>query len=840
MIKRITTQFGFLSCTFRLIAIIGMLFTAGCTNLPFGATASPTPGSPVPTPGEIVNQLPQAEVLFDVIVPENTPADAEIFINVLDEVTGLALNAKRYAMQAGENFHYQAKLPIPLGSAVKYRYSREGSSSAIEHNTLSQQVRYRIAQVDGPMTVNDLVSSWSEQTYDGPTGRIMGMAKDQSSDVGISNLLVTAGGVETLTASDGSFVLEGLIPGTHNLILYALDGYYHTFQQGATVAANSTTPAPVSLAPAPLVNITFSVTVPSENVVGVPVRLAGNLYQTGNTYADLAGGISTIASRMPLLSLAPDGKYSVTLALPAGADFQYKYTIGDGFWNSEQTANGQFQVRQLIIPSADSTVQDTIASWRAGDSAPISFEVQAPQDTPSGDYLSIQFNPYGWTEPIPMWSLGNNRWLYVLYSPLNMLGDIGYRYCRNDQCGSADNAATQSPAETGIPFKTSQLPQNFQDDIQSWAWWSPSSTPTTVMAADVQDHGSGFFAGIEFQPSYHPSWQSRFYPVMQNLKSIGTNWITLTPTWTYTRSNPPVLEPVPGHDPLWFDLLPTIGQAAGIGLNTAIFPTPKFQSPVEEWWQDAPRDFSWWEVWFNRYEAFILHHADMAARSGAGALILGGEWIAPALPGGLLADGTPSGVPTDAEIRWRDIIEKVRSRYSGQVFWALNYPAVGFENSPAFLDAVDQIYLLFSPPLTDQDAPTEADLEIQVANLLDTDIAPLQQEIAKPLILALYYPSANGSAKGCIVLNSGGCQDPAALARPNPDVPSVEIDLQEQVDIYNAVFAQANLRSWIRGITSRGFYPPAPLQDKSASTHGKPAADIIWYWFPRLTGQTVD
>ena len=94
--------------------------------------------------------------------------------------------------------------------------------------------------------------------------------------------------------------------------------------------------------PAPLVKVTFTVTVPQENVVGVPIRLAGNLYQTGNTFADLVGGISTIASRMPLLTLQSDGRYTLTLSLPAGTDFRYKYTLGDGFWNSEQTSEGSF------------------------------------------------------------------------------------------------------------------------------------------------------------------------------------------------------------------------------------------------------------------------------------------------------------------------------------------------------------------------------------------------------------------------------------------------------------------------------------------------------------------
>ena len=60
--------------------------------------------------------------------------------------------------------------------------------------------------------------------------------------------------------------------------------------------------------------------------------------------------------------------------------------------------------------------------------------------------------------------------------------------------------------------------------------------------------------------------------------------------------------------------------------------------------------------------------------------------------------------------------------------------------------------------------------------------------------------------------------------------------LQGQADIYEAMLNAINTRSWIAGIVSRGYYPPAMLQDKSASVHGKPAADLLWYSLPRLTG----
>jgi hypothetical protein len=70
----------------------------------------------------------------------------------------------------------------------------------------------------------------------------------------------------------------------------------------------------------------------------MPLRLAGNLLQLGNTFSDLRGGLSLVADRMPVLSSLPDGRYSVSLFLPAGADIEYKYTLGDGFWNSEFTS----------------------------------------------------------------------------------------------------------------------------------------------------------------------------------------------------------------------------------------------------------------------------------------------------------------------------------------------------------------------------------------------------------------------------------------------------------------------------------------------------------------------
>ena len=59
---------------------------------------------------------------------------------------------------------------------------------------------------------------------------------------------------------------------------------------------------------------------------------------------------------------------------------------------------------------------------------------------------------------------------------------------------------------------------------------------------------------------------------------------------------------------------------------------------------------------------------------------------------------------------------------------------------------------------------------------------------------------------------------------------------EERLAKEQAMLNAINTRPWVAGVISRGYYPPAMLQDKSASVHGKPAADLLWYWFPRLTG----
>jgi hypothetical protein len=826
----------FLRRIFLVVTLLALMSQA-CAITLFKWPFPTTPAAPsVPTQsGPTATPQPRAEVTFTARLPEALAAGEVLAISVVDEVTGIALNAVDYQMTAVDNLTYSTKLTIPDRAIIKYRYVRRGATRVNEDTNTDTPIRYRIVFVNGPTQIVDTVSSWPDKAVNTLSGNIFGTVVNADNNAPIPGILVTAGGAQMLTDSAGRFELVGLRAGEHNLVAYALDGSFQTFQQGATVAENQSTPVQIQMRPAQLVNIIFTVAVPDSTQRDVPLRLAGNLLQLGNTFSDLRGGLSTVADRMPVLSPLPDGRYSVSLFLPAGAHIQYKYTLGDGFWNSEFSSAGTYVTRDLIVPAQNTTIEDVVQSWQAGPNGPILFDVTVPQDTPTGDTIYIQFNPYAWTPPIPMWRKANNEWVYKLYGPLNIVGTFGYRYCRNAECSSADDAQTAGESAHGRTVLPSLAPQEILDTVNQWSWAQSPGSPT-IVSADIPSRGTGFFAGVEFQSYYDPSMPTFNPYALQNVQAIGSNWVVYTPTWTFSQSNPLTFSSMPGKDMFWSDTANYVAQARSLNLNVAVFPQARFATNAADFWASASRDPTWWDNWFNHYRAFADHYADLASLSGAQALIIGGDWIAPALPSGKLNDGSSSGVPTDAETRWQNIIAEVRQHFRGNVLFALPYTDVDVVPPISALQDTDGVYLLWYAKLTDSASASKADLLAEAGRLLDENVAPVQSQVNKPFIIAVSYPSSTYSATGCIPNGSNDCLDWTALNRPQADLTNVNLDLQQQVDIYDAMFNAINTRPWVSGFVSRGYFQPVALLDKSASVHGKPAADLLWYWFPRLLG----
>ncbi len=151
-----------------------LALSAGCSTNFFPTQIASEPPTPVQTETPTASPVPEAVVTFNVTLPTGGSDKSSVFIDLLDEVTGLGLNPTRYRMQPAGLHQFSIKLPIRVGELVKYRYVRDSQFPMVEYTPSSQQVRYRLLEVSNPMTVQDIVSGWIDTPYKGPTGRISG------------------------------------------------------------------------------------------------------------------------------------------------------------------------------------------------------------------------------------------------------------------------------------------------------------------------------------------------------------------------------------------------------------------------------------------------------------------------------------------------------------------------------------------------------------------------------------------------------------------------------------------------------------------------------------------
>ena len=207
---------------------------------------------------------------------------------------------------------------------------------------------------------------------------------------------------------------------------------------------------------------------------------------------------------------------------------------------------------------------------------------------------------------------------------------------------------------------------------------------------------ANFIAGIELSPSYSSNWQGSIDQGLAASSGLGSDWVILTPTWTVTRTNPPLIEPVAGKDLLWNEIQSQNSHVILNNQKSMIFPLLTYAQTSDIFWISSKRDIGWWNSWFERYHRFILNYADLANILKIDAIVIGDPSLAPSMSGGKLVDGSDSGAPSDADGRWRQLVSDIRTRYSGSIIGVASINS-DVDLVPGWLDKVDSIYVLLSP-----------------------------------------------------------------------------------------------------------------------------------------------
>ncbi|MCK5053072.1 MAG: hypothetical protein KAR65_02265 [Anaerolineales bacterium] len=814
-----------------LITLVSLL-VGGCSVL--SATSMPVE-VPSPVPVSNATPSPAAEITFSVVPPAMSDPDSRIDIVLLDPVTGLEYNTYSIPMESASDGRWQVKIASPIGSQLYYRYARRSPTEAIEVNVHFEPIRTRVALVTGPLQINDVISAWSDVPFEGTTGRIIGEVLDASTGKGVPEIAVSAGGLITYSDGEGNFRLDDLPTGLHNVAIFSPNGAYRSIQQGAQVAADATTPVAFSLKAATSVLVTFQVTIPPGHDPTAQILLAGNISQLGNRFVDLLGNVRTSTLHMPSLVQIDPTHYLAVLTLYSGTDLRYKYTLGDGLWNSERDDEGHFVTRQVIIPEHETTLRDTVMSWNADEDSSIRFHVDVPENTPPGDGVSLQFKLGSWFEPLPMWQITPHEWAFELHGPVNFAGAVEYRYCRNLQCSSADDEDTAGPLSSGRILDFEQGSHEIHDQVAAWKWLETAPVRPSIMSQTILPR-QGFEAGVDYLPGYTPTWKTTMPNSIQELPSLGVNAITLTPRWVITQQNPfPLLSFDPGRAAFKDELGEWVQHAKNLNLQVNLRPTISVDSSnMETWWDESGRDHIWWNLWFEEYRSFLLTFAQYAGDMGVEKLIINTHDIAPSLPSGQLTGGSSSGVPNDASERWEALILEIRERFTGRLSVEVELQVDALD-LPPFVKHVDEISIYWRIPLT-RGGSTEFNV-LQTTVHQTFDWLLVQPDLkGKPVTISVEYLSIDGSANSCPPAPDGSCRDPEIFASGGEVDPDLRVDLIAQTEVINAMLLGAYERAEITGFYIRGYNPTARLHDKSASIYGKPAQELLQYFYPRITG----
>ncbi|MBN1266589.1 MAG: hypothetical protein JXA25_13930 [Anaerolineales bacterium] len=764
-----------------------------------------------------------------VTVPENTAGNAELGVMLFDEVTGNPYNSHTLPLEPQGSGEWSVQLTLPASTVLHYRYVRLSPSFAEELTADSKAVEYRMAYFPGNNEIADRIAGWTDAAYQGQTGRIVGRVLDATTSLPLADQLVAVAGEHTFTDGLGSFQFDQLAPGLQNILIVSTDGAYQPAQQGAIVAEDSLTPAEMSLTPAASVQVTFEVTLPEDSPTELPLRIAGNLTQFGRTFYQLNGDTTTSAVRMPEL-IRIDETHAILLAnLYEGTDLHYKYTFGDGLWNAERDLNGYFKLRQaVLIPNL--VLQDTVESWHGEQTGNISFITTQPENTGLDAVVTLQLNPFSWFYPIPMVQLDNNQWAFTLLNPLDFSLPVSYRYCLNFSC--AKNNIPSSILQSGTSeFQPQDSSQVIEDQILSWGW--PASEAVTPIAMPEISPRTSFETGLELLPLNHPAWSEHIRILTQTAVDMGTSAITFSPAWVADRSSPtPGIQFNPEYTPFYADLASSLQSVSASGFRTNIRPTLLCESDLDLWWQESPRDWAWWNVWFDRYRSMVLTYAHLAQDTGTDRLILGGSEVKPALPDGTLADGSDSQSPADAETRWRALIDEVRSIYSGKLAFEIVNDSGA--NIPVFLDSVDEILVRWETPLSDNSDAAPAELQQTAVSRVSTLVSQLATYAEKPLLISFSFPSVDGGASSCISGAESACINPVSLQSGSDIAGSPQTDLSEQMEAVHAMMLAVYRFEEIDGVYINSINPVIAQPDKSASILGKPAQELVKAWFTRI------
>jgi hypothetical protein len=286
---------------------------------------------------------------------------------------------------------------------------------------------------------------------------------------------------------------------------------------------------------------------------------------------------------------------------------------------------------------------------------------------------------------------------------------------------------------------------------------------------------------------------------LAELSDLGAQWVSLTPFGFMRSLDEPVVHFIGDYPGGETDerMERVIAQAKARGLQVLL--KPHLWIARGDWRGEIGfEEDSDWQRWFDSYERWILHYADMAQRLGVDTLVVGVEF---------------RSSQKSHEDLWRALVGEVRKRFQGKLTYSANWDDAA---ELPWWDALDYIGVQFYPPLASGLEARPPKLESALASQLGA-LEGLSKRYDKPVLFTeVGYRAAED-----------GLQHPHEWPERSY-AKSANPKTQELG--YRAFFDAIRARPWVRGVYWwKWFTDPNTDEEGPAgfSPRGKPAERVL-------------
>ncbi len=273
----------------------------------------------------------------------------------------------------------------------------------------------------------------------------------------------------------------------------------------------------------------------------------------------------------------------------------------------------------------------------------------------------------------------------------------------------------------------------------------------------------------------------------------GANYIALITTWA--QRDVYAVDIAPSDATIEDDLVRrAAAHAHARGLNVVIFPILTVEQRSQGQWRGTiqPRDV---DVWWQAYERFIVHYADIARATSARALMIGSEL----------------GSTEAWRDRWYHLISRVEGRYRGRLLYSANWDHY---HLVSFWPRLDAIGVTGYFELT-RDRNASEDVLQEAWQRIREQLLQFAKARHKPLIITeVGYTSVDGTA-----------------TRPWDYGMRGPIDHEEQRRAYSAFVAAWRGTAALQGVFFWNWYGTGGDDDRGYTPKDKPAGRVLKSWF---------